>query len=116
MLFSSRQELKHAIDTYNIKDARGMRYLKNENGRVRAICKDASCKWFIYPKRLNGEVGLQIRKWHLDHICIPVYDNKLLTSTWLGKYYVKKFRNAPNYKLIDFRKEVTLKLGQHVSR
>ncbi|GAA0187347.1 hypothetical protein LIER_34635 [Lithospermum erythrorhizon] len=79
MLFSSREELKDAIDTYNIKDARGIKYLKNEKGRI--ICKDDSCKWFIYTKRLSGKVGLQIRKWHLDHTCIPVYDNKLLSST-----------------------------------
>ncbi|KAG9139439.1 hypothetical protein Leryth_021587, partial [Lithospermum erythrorhizon] len=106
MLFSSREELKDAIDTYNIKDARDIKYAKNEKGRVRAVCKDASCKWFIYAKRLSGEVGLQIRKWHLEHTCIPVYDNKMLTSTWLGKHYVKKFRNAPNYKPTDFRKEI----------
>ncbi|GAA0169466.1 hypothetical protein LIER_23949 [Lithospermum erythrorhizon] len=116
MFFSSRMELKASIDTYNIKDARDIKYVRNSKERVRVICKDESCKWFIYAKRLSGETSLQIRKWHLDHTCIPVYENKTLTSTWLAKHYVKKFRNCPNYKPVDFRKDMGLKLGQHVSR
>ncbi|GAA0162046.1 hypothetical protein LIER_43592 [Lithospermum erythrorhizon] len=116
MLFGSRQELKHAIDTHNIKDDRDIKYLRNENGRVKAICKNSMCKWFIYANRLSGEVGLQIRKWNLDHTCIHVYDNKTLSLSWLAKYYAKKFRNSLTYKASDFIKEMGLKLGQHMSK
>ncbi|KAG9152821.1 hypothetical protein Leryth_017645 [Lithospermum erythrorhizon] len=35
MLFSSREELKAAIDTFNIKDARDIKYVRNEKSRVR---------------------------------------------------------------------------------
>ncbi|GAA0156965.1 hypothetical protein LIER_14330 [Lithospermum erythrorhizon] len=45
-----------------------------------------------------------------------VYDNKTLKSSWLEKHYEKKFRNSPNYRRSDFRKELALKVGQHVSR
>ncbi|GAA0151752.1 hypothetical protein LIER_37348 [Lithospermum erythrorhizon] len=57
-----------------------------------------------------------IKKWHLEHTCIPVFDNKSLTFTWLANYYEKKFRNSPAYKSSDFRKELRLKLGQHISK
>ncbi|GAA0168466.1 hypothetical protein LIER_23178 [Lithospermum erythrorhizon] len=114
--FVDQVKLKKAIDTYNIKYERDIKYVRNEKERVRAVCKDDNCKWFIYAKRLSGETGLQIRKWHLDYTYIPVYDNKTLTSTWLRRHYMKKFRNSPNYKPSDFKKEMSLKLGQRVSR
>ncbi|GAA0152648.1 hypothetical protein LIER_11076 [Lithospermum erythrorhizon] len=47
MLFSSRMELKAAIDTYNIKDVRDIKYMRNFKKRVSLICKDEKCKWFI---------------------------------------------------------------------
>ncbi|GAA0156172.1 hypothetical protein LIER_13725 [Lithospermum erythrorhizon] len=68
------------------------------------------------PRKLGGEAGLQIRGCHLDHTCIPVYDNETLKSSWLAKHYVKKFRNSPTLKAYDFRKEINLKLGHHVSK
>ncbi|GAA0140414.1 hypothetical protein LIER_35230 [Lithospermum erythrorhizon] len=90
MLFGSREELKSAIDTYSIKIVREIRYVKNEKKRVRVVCKDKECEWFIYAKQLSGETGLQIRKWHLDHTCMHVYDNKTLKSSWLVRHYKKK--------------------------
>ncbi|GAA0176012.1 hypothetical protein LIER_42010 [Lithospermum erythrorhizon] len=77
MLLNSRMELKAAIDTYNIKDARDIKYVRNSKERTMTT----------------------------KHY-----------STWLAKHYVKKFRNCPNYKPADFRKEMGLKLGQHMSR
>ncbi|GAA0173928.1 hypothetical protein LIER_27429 [Lithospermum erythrorhizon] len=116
ILFSCRVELKTAIDTLSIKDARDVKYIRNENKRVRVVCRDDECKWYIYARKLSGETGLQIRGCHLDHTCIPVYDNKTLKSSWLAKHYVKKFRNSPSLRAVDFRKEMNLKLGQHVSK
>ncbi|GAA0167717.1 hypothetical protein LIER_22588 [Lithospermum erythrorhizon] len=116
MLFSCTEELKDAIYTYNIKDARNVKYVRNVKNRVTVVCKDKRCKWFTYARKLSSETGLQIRKWQLDHTCIPVYDNKTLTTSWLAKHYVKKFRNSPTYKPSNFRKKIGLKLDQHVSR
>ncbi|GAA0142892.1 hypothetical protein LIER_03692 [Lithospermum erythrorhizon] len=58
MFFSCRVELKAAIDTLSIKDARDVKYIRSENKRVRAICKDDECKWYIYARKLSGEIGL----------------------------------------------------------
>ncbi|GAA0151057.1 hypothetical protein LIER_37223 [Lithospermum erythrorhizon] len=44
MLFSSREEIKVAIDTWNVKDATDITYVKNENKRVRVVCKDKECR------------------------------------------------------------------------
>ncbi|KAG9141626.1 hypothetical protein Leryth_015308 [Lithospermum erythrorhizon] len=60
MLFSSREELKAAIDTFNIKDARDIKYVRNEKSVVKGDCK----------------IKVKV-----------VYDNKTLTSTWLAKHY-----------------------------
>ncbi|RYQ84067.1 hypothetical protein Ahy_B10g102960 [Arachis hypogaea] len=46
--FTTKIEFKEDVREYCIQEGRRIWFKKNDNVRMRAVCKDASCGWLVY--------------------------------------------------------------------
>ncbi|KAL3500028.1 hypothetical protein ACH5RR_039121 [Cinchona calisaya] len=53
--FSSKKEFKLAVQNWNIKRGRQIRFKKNDSKRIRAICKNEKCSWSIYARKYKED-------------------------------------------------------------
>ncbi|GAU47056.1 hypothetical protein TSUD_181690 [Trifolium subterraneum] len=81
--FSTREEFKEAISTYAVTNNRDLRYIKNDNERVRVGCKDG-CPFVALLSKVPGEDTWQLRTLNDEHKCMPEYRVKRLNANWLG--------------------------------
>ncbi|KAG6514902.1 hypothetical protein ZIOFF_025277 [Zingiber officinale] len=93
LIFSSKKEAKFAIETYNIKKGKAIKFTKNDNIRLWANCKQDDCPWMMI------HVAKMIHKLNLvsEEVC-----EKICTNPKLGTK--------------EFRKEVCTMLKDNISR
>ncbi|GAU29374.1 hypothetical protein TSUD_31810 [Trifolium subterraneum] len=113
--FSTREEFKEAISTYAVTNNRDLRYIKNDNERVRVGCKDG-CPFVALLSKVPGEDTWQLRTLNDEHKCMPEYRVKRLNANWLGKKLVSSVRENPNIKLTDICTKAHEKWRAGVSR
>ncbi|XP_052113552.1 uncharacterized protein LOC110277579 [Arachis duranensis] len=51
MIFKSKEHFMHATRDYTIQLGRNILFTKNDNVRVRAVCKVEGCPWVVYCAR-----------------------------------------------------------------
>nr|XP_025703989.1 uncharacterized protein LOC112805880 [Arachis hypogaea] len=74
MTFTTKMEFKEAMREYCIQEGRRIWFKKNDNVRMKAVCKDESCGWLIETK------------------------NRLANRKWLACKLAKKLRKYPNLR------------------
>ncbi|WJX45084.1 hypothetical protein P8452_31991 [Trifolium repens] len=115
-LFSTKDEFKFAIRTYSVHSGKNVKFGKNDNERIRAVCRDA-CKWFVLCAKLKDEDTWQIRTKNDEHTCPPRdYNIKLLNAKWLGNRLIPTIKENPNIKCIDIYNKAHQKWHSGVSR
>ncbi|KAG6519487.1 hypothetical protein ZIOFF_022981 [Zingiber officinale] len=117
LIFSSKKEAKFAIQTYNIKKGKAIKFTKNDNIRLWANCKQDDCPWIIHVAKMSNDSCWQVRTLFGTHNnCFWDYTNKSINSTWLAKQFVKRFATNPKLGTKEFRKEVCTMLKANISR
>uniref|UniRef100_A0A6V7QX45 SWIM-type domain-containing protein n=1 Tax=Ananas comosus var. bracteatus TaxID=296719 RepID=A0A6V7QX45_ANACO len=106
MLFASMKEFRQAIREYSIKNRYNIKLVKNEKDKVRAVCKEG-CPWLIYASWITGKKTVQVKRYDFEHKCFKNFKNKFVTSSWLAKKYIDRFRNNPKWPLTAFGECVT---------
>ncbi|KAL3500786.1 hypothetical protein ACH5RR_039879 [Cinchona calisaya] len=66
--FPSKDVMKKAIRMHGVNERRDVKFIKDDNDRVRAKCHDP-CKWVIYAKRLFDTDTFQVRTYSKRHTC-----------------------------------------------
>ncbi|XP_062119093.1 uncharacterized protein LOC133832818 [Humulus lupulus] len=102
--------LRNAIREYFIEGDQEHVFIANDSNRVRGKCKGVNCEWMLCASIVNKTDGKIMRvKTLVDkHSCGIVLDNKKLTSTWLAKHFLEKFRLNPSMEFTAFR-DITAK-------
>ncbi|XP_016168737.2 uncharacterized protein LOC107611306 [Arachis ipaensis] len=98
MIFKSKQHFMNATRDYTIQWGRNINFIKNDNVRVRAVCKIEGCPWVVYCA-CNKQNGVwQIKTLVDEHSCPRKRKNRAATQEWtLGKL-VPKLRKHPTMK------------------
>ncbi|XP_073133760.1 uncharacterized protein [Henckelia pumila] len=115
MLFSTKNELRHARHSHAIKTMRNLKITKNDKIRMYAKCADRKCEWRLHALKITEECTFQVREYVSKHTCVKSYKVKNLTSSWLSRKYVNKFRSDPKRNLKGFRVDVREDIRCHVS-
>lgn len=117
LVFSSKKEAKFTIESHCIRDGRPVKFVKNDNIRLWAKCKDDNCHWIIHVAKMTNDSCWQVRNFVDNHSnCARDYANKCINSTWLAKTYVKKFSINPKLGPLEFREEICTTLQSDISR
>ncbi|XP_016196075.1 uncharacterized protein LOC107637147 [Arachis ipaensis] len=91
-------EFKEAVREYCIQEGRRIWFKKNDNVRMRAVCKDASCGWLVYASNNTENNCWQIKTFMDNHTCARETKNRLANRKWLAYKLVKKLRKYPNLR------------------
>ena len=70
MLFRDVYEFRAALRDYVIGEGVEIARLKNEKSRVRAICPNLSCNWYVFASPTANGITFQIKVYNSDHICV----------------------------------------------
>lgn len=89
MKFSSKKQFKKAIIKHGLDERRVIRFIKNDDKRVRAICDWKGCPWVCLLSNTSRSDSWQISTFTGNHKCPPRRDNKLVSSTVIAKKYEK---------------------------
>ncbi|XP_025700415.1 uncharacterized protein [Arachis hypogaea] len=98
MTFTTKMEFKEAVREYCIQEGRRIWFKKNDNVRMRAVCKDENCGWLVYAANNTENNYWQIKTFNDDHTCARKTKNKLANRKWLARKLVKKLRKYPNLR------------------
>ncbi|RYR66955.1 hypothetical protein Ahy_A03g013162 [Arachis hypogaea] len=98
MNFTTKMEFKEAVREYCIQEGRRIWFKKNDNVRMRAVCKEESCGWLVYASNNTENNCWQIKTFNDDHTCARNTKNRLANRKWLACKLVKKLRKYPNLR------------------
>ena len=91
MLFTIPKQFKEAITKYAVHGGWGIRFIKNDLQRVRAVYQE-NCKFIAYLTKVRRERSYQLRTLTLEHTCFRSFKNPRCTSSYIGKKLMKKVK------------------------
>ena len=116
MLFRDVYEFRAALRDYVIGEGVEIARLKNEKSRVRAICPNLSCNWYVFASPTANGITFQIKVYNSDHICVRSSKNTNATSTWIAQKLAKPLKADPNMSYESMGEALMEKYGVEVDR
>ncbi|WVY98944.1 hypothetical protein V8G54_031095 [Vigna mungo] len=103
--FRDKNEFMEAVRSYAVHGGRDLKFIKNDNRRVRVRCLGAqkSCPWMTYCGYMEGCSTWQLRK---------VVDNH---SAWLSDTLDNSMQQNPNLKINEIRSKALRKWNTNVT-
>ncbi|XP_075670028.1 uncharacterized protein LOC142639776 [Castanea sativa] len=89
MMFTTPKQFKEAITDYAIHGGLEIRFVKNDQQRVRVVCQEGH-EFVVYLTKVPRERSYQLRTLTLEHTCSRSYKNPRCTSSYIGKKLMKK--------------------------
>jgi len=93
MEFCSLKQFKQALMEHSVLNGREVKFIKNDDVRVRAICK-RKCGFLILCSKVGGSQTFRVKTLFENHNCGRVFVNKNANKEWVSKIVVDKFRNV----------------------
>lgn len=117
LIFSSKKEAKFAIESHCFRRGMMVRFPKNDQIRLRVVCKKEGCKWFIHVSKMQNDHSWQIKTYNPTHTkCSWNYNNSSLKSGWISKTFMKKLKENPKLGTNEFRSEICTTLKANISK
>ncbi|XP_058765013.1 uncharacterized protein LOC131638472 [Vicia villosa] len=113
--FSSKDDFKEAITSYDVHSGRNLKFTKNDKVRVRVKCKDG-CDWEAYCAKSSREATWQLRKVNDVHSCSRDYNVKMMTTKWLSKRLQNSLKINPRMKIKDIEAKAQKKWNVGVNK
>ncbi|KAL4273388.1 hypothetical protein GQ457_13G021560 [Hibiscus cannabinus] len=82
---------------------------ENDTKRIQAVCQE-TCPWKLWAAPMNPK-DITDQTWQIktlvdSHTCSKVTKNRNIRSTWMAKYYIRKFMVDINYPPKSLRNDV----------
>ncbi|XP_047084215.1 uncharacterized protein LOC124695405 [Lolium rigidum] len=106
-VFHDSREFKQAVVNYGLKHSHHLLFPKDERNRVSAICSWPSCKWRIYGSLVpNRSQWFTVGVYNNVHTCLPIRNNRLVTSTVIAEKYFREIKDNPGWKIEKMQEAV----------
>lgn len=105
MVFSDVKELRLALAAYSIRNRVKVKKIRNEQGRLEAICKPG-CPWMMKATKDSRIDAFIIRTYAGVHTCQRSWELKSLTSTLLSNFFMDEFIDNQRMDLKTFAAKV----------
>ncbi|KAL2245754.1 UNVERIFIED_CONTAM: hypothetical protein Sindi_2843600 [Sesamum indicum] len=116
MMFSTKGELRNAIQSHAIKTRRHIICTKSDPSRYYAKCGDTNCDWRLHARKVKDECTFQIRDYNPKHKCAKTFNLKNVKSSWLCDKYLDKFKSDPKRSVKGFRVDAINEIRCHISK
>jgi hypothetical protein len=87
--FIDSRQFKQALLNYGVKKFHHLLFPKDERLRVSAKCSFPTCQWCIYGSITSKSTWLLVSRYKNVHTCVPMRDNKLVTSIVIAEKYLR---------------------------
>ncbi|GMY12533.1 hypothetical protein FCV25MIE_07772 [Fagus crenata] len=114
-VYGRRPRFKEAMTDYVVEGEWGIKFVKNDKVRVRAVCQEG-CKFVSYLTKLPRELTFQLKTLQLKHSCSRCYKSPRMTAKFLAKKLVGRVKDQPDIKLRSIQKKVHKKYVTHISQ
>ncbi|KAG8380435.1 hypothetical protein BUALT_Bualt06G0015000 [Buddleja alternifolia] len=118
LLFTNAAEFKNAVRSHAITWQRDIKFVKNDDKRVKAKCRGKNCAWVLHASR-NGDKSctFQVKTLNTVHKCgRSLSKHRFVTSQMLSQKYLNDWRLNNGWKVDDFQEKVQNDLNMEVSR
>ncbi|XP_042043023.1 uncharacterized protein LOC121788417 [Salvia splendens] len=119
-VFKHRDFFYDVLRQYAIMTRRRVHVKRNDDDKLRAICKGQGCEWYVYLRKHEVHNGQDyvVMNMQRDHArtCSQALDSKWLTTKWLGERYMEKIKANPHIPLAAIRKCVDEDFGLKIGR
>ncbi|KAG5521123.1 hypothetical protein RHGRI_033621 [Rhododendron griersonianum] len=115
MKFSNAKEFREAVREYAIKKGKGIKFVKNETTRIKAICAAEECPWSIMGSLAQKGESFQVKTYKKKHKCLRSFRVRHVTSMYLANKYVDSIRSNPNMPLEHLQERVRKDIVVNVS-
>ncbi|XP_058761902.1 uncharacterized protein LOC131657970 [Vicia villosa] len=115
MEFNSLVEFKDAIREWSVLNGREIRFVKNENYRVRVECK-GKCGFLALCSKVGDRHTYQLKTWVGSHSCARVLNNKSANSKWVSKLVVEKRKSMGKVKVSEIMSEMRMKYAVGITK
>ncbi|XP_017438361.1 uncharacterized protein LOC108344427 [Vigna angularis] len=115
--FSDKNEFMEAVKSYVVHAGRNLKFVKNDNRRVRVRCLGAQkkCPWMAYCGYLEGCITWQLRKILDTHTCSRQFNIKMMNPKWLSETLDTALLENPNLKINEIRSKALRKWNTNVT-
>ncbi|XP_042436851.1 uncharacterized protein LOC122022801 [Zingiber officinale] len=117
LIFNSKKEAKFVIESYCIRKGMSVMFVKNDGKRLREKCRNNDCGWLIHVSMMTNDTCWQVKTFEEKHNnCVWTIENECITSSWLGKTFVKNFMTNPKIGSLEFKNEIRESMNAEISR
>ncbi|XP_012830045.1 PREDICTED: uncharacterized protein LOC105951201 [Erythranthe guttata] len=113
--FSTPQLFKKAMVRWNVLIGHAITYIKNENKKITAKCKQ-DCGWRIHASPIGNTSTFQIKSFISEHKCGRVHENGHVNSKFLADEYLDDLRDNHEIKVKSMKRKVRKDLNVDISR
>jgi len=93
MEFGSLKDFKQALMKHSVLNGKEVKFVKNDQKRVRAICKK-KCGFVIMASRVGGRETYRVKTLIERHKCGRVFGNKNANKDWIAQVLIDRFMNV----------------------
>jgi len=93
MEFGSLKDFKQALMEHSVLNGKEVKFVKNDQKRVRAICKK-KCGFLIMASRVGGRETYRVKTLIGRHKCGRVFGNKNANKDWIAQVLIDRFMNV----------------------
>ncbi|KAL5730101.1 hypothetical protein ACHQM5_002968 [Ranunculus cassubicifolius] len=85
MKWANIDDAREALRDFAIKNNFVYRYVKNEGYRILAKCKNQTCQWRCYIRRMTNKHTMRLATLNPIHTCVPTGSNKnpMANAPWI---------------------------------
>ena len=99
-----------------VKHRRDVKFQKNDQHRVRAVCKSQACNWFMYASWLSDHKTFQIKTLCTEHTCAMSFKNKFVNSKLIAEKYVHQWRANPDWNYAGMSAQLRIYTNMDASK
>jgi len=83
MEFCSLKDFKHALMEHSVLNGKEIKFVQNDDKRVRAVCKK-KCGYLIMVSKVGGSQTFRVKTLVGSHRCVRVMFNKNANKDWIA--------------------------------
>ncbi|XVE86134.1 hypothetical protein DITRI_Ditri18aG0011800 [Diplodiscus trichospermus] len=106
MRLDGPKQFKEALTRFGLQERRDIRIVRNTKHEVRAKCANSKCPWMIFASYDSVTKRFLVKTYMEEHTCQISYKNKRVTTKWLAKNYLAKFKCLASMRLVDLKQLV----------
>jgi len=95
MKLCSMKDFKHALMEHSVLNGKEIKFVKNDDKRVRVVCKN-KCGFLIMVSKVGGSQTFRVKTLVGSHRCGRVMFNKNANKDWVAQVLLDKFLDVGN--------------------